>query len=138
MRVDELPVEVRYHAPSSRRLVTTVVVVVAAGVLGLGTLWYTNVADAYRGSCKFAGGPAPVDWGNVAGAATASTPEGAIAAFAAQPGATATGYPVPQDGWHEYRGRWVRDIADDQFLEISVAETRGGWVVTSAISCFRM
>jgi hypothetical protein len=138
-----MEVEAGYvHAgkPTSGRVVAAVSVALVAAVFGLAALWYTSVFDDYQGSCKFDGSAAvgDPDVGRVnIGGAPASTPEEAIARFAAHPGASASGTPVPADGWHENRGLWVHDLPDGRFLQIATTKTDQGWVVSSAVSCGR-
>jgi hypothetical protein len=40
------------------------------------------------------------------------------------------GDPFPVDGWHEDRGRWVRDLPDGSYLHIGMTHTERGWVVS--------
>lgn len=117
---------------------TAIVAVLVIVTAGWGLL--TDGFDPYRGRawCKGQDVDASIRIQEPWPPALAATPEGAIATFAADPTVTVDGDPVPAEGWHEHRGRWILDLTDDRHLELTVQELAGGWIVSDlTMACAR-
>lgn len=128
--------------PSRGRLAGGVAIVLIVLLVVVGSQIYDRLASDYpQGMCKSVG------WGGSINSDEPVEPlprtaEAAIAQMA-QGGASPMGvHPFPSDGWHEYRGRWVREGANDVYsadgyYELGLSETARGWSVESFSICGR-
>jgi len=105
-------------------------------------IYGTLLSDYPQGMCKSIGWGTSIDGGESTEPLPA-TAEAAIAEMAemAEMAPPMGVHPFPTDGWHEYRGRWVRDgpnaYGQDGYYELGMSETERGWSISSFSTCGR-
>lgn len=110
-------------------MVATMSVLVAGGV------WWTVFRNDYPcNSAKGVGVGMAIDGEDHP---LSATPQDALRAWAHGGLPAMTQDPLPEDGWIEYRGRWVRDMPNDSFYEVSMTRTPRGWFAGSFNLCTR-